>query len=67
MNATNERNVETPCMASLRIKNVCIDLENDLTYERDDERIVETPCMASLRIKNVCIDLENDLTYERDV
>ena len=49
------------------IQNVCIDLENDLTYERDDERIVETPCMASLRIKNVCIDLENDLTYERDV
>jgi len=42
-------------------QNVCIDLENDLTYERDDERIVETPCMASLRIKNVCIDLENDL------
>jgi len=24
MNATNERNVETPCMASLRIKNVCM-------------------------------------------
>jgi len=24
MDATNERNVETPCMASLRIKNVCL-------------------------------------------
>ena len=35
MNATYGRNVETPCMASLRIKNVCIDLENDLTNERD--------------------------------
>ena len=48
------------------IQNVCIDLENDLTYERD----VWTYCRDAMHgvstIQNVCIDLENDLTYERD-
>jgi len=45
-------------------QNVCIDLENDLTYDRDFLSFFFAALIGVFRYKNVCIDLENDLTYD---
>jgi len=52
MDATYERIVETPCMASLRFK-MFVRINNAYMRRMNatNERNVETPCMASLRFK----------------